>query len=477
MANWAWRLSHPHAIATAFPAISSDHSPILLDVAPAAHSGKTFKYEAIWDEHRDCPAVVKEGWENIYSTRDPWGQFTDRADNCKKYLSQWHKTTFLNAIREIPKIKARLCSLQNADSNSVNWEEIRDIRGEISQLWKQEELFWGQRSRLKWIRWGGKNTRFFHATTIQRRGRKRLVRLKNSQGDWVEVKECLLKKRITREATCPTCHKEQETMERTFLLCDWVKPVWFGSQVHWVPDPTLISRFDQWLWERIQLFKRAPNNLSYLLSLLAYYLWHIWKQRNNMVFRNEPPQPLTVIHLATNQHFEFITSTRDSGNLRASSNRGQNTNLAPSGPRVGGCWKPPPQGLLKCNVDASWSSPSSQSSFVVLVRDANGSLLTGLAGKINASSPLVAEALGLRQAMNLAINMGWERVIFESDCLVLIDACRSGVSKAEIIPILRDILSMKAFFVHCGFTWVRRQGNEAAHQVAHAHRLRSLPLN
>lgn len=35
MANWAWRELFPHALATALPIISSDHSPIIVQICPA----------------------------------------------------------------------------------------------------------------------------------------------------------------------------------------------------------------------------------------------------------------------------------------------------------------------------------------------------------------------------------------------------------------------------------------------------------
>ncbi|KAJ1394661.1 Endonuclease/exonuclease/phosphatase superfamily [Sesbania bispinosa] len=58
LVNWAWRDIFPHAIATALPAISSDHSPIVLDFDPQESSGTQFKYELMWDEHVECKEVV-----------------------------------------------------------------------------------------------------------------------------------------------------------------------------------------------------------------------------------------------------------------------------------------------------------------------------------------------------------------------------------------------------------------------------------
>ena len=48
---------------------------------------------------------------------------------------------------------------------------------------------WNQRSRALWIKWGDRNTRFFHATANQRRRKNSIVGLQDSNGVWNEDKE------------------------------------------------------------------------------------------------------------------------------------------------------------------------------------------------------------------------------------------------------------------------------------------------
>lgn len=57
---------------------------------------------------------------------------------------------------------------------------------EKKDLWEQEELFWKARSRLQWLKGGDKNSKYFHATTIQRRARNRVSQLRDGNGVWVE---------------------------------------------------------------------------------------------------------------------------------------------------------------------------------------------------------------------------------------------------------------------------------------------------
>lgn len=73
--------------------------------------------------------------------------------------------------------------------SSINWQEVKELQKIIDDLWKQEEAYWSQRARLKWLEGGDRNSKFFHATTIQRRARNRIQRVKNGSGEWVEGKE------------------------------------------------------------------------------------------------------------------------------------------------------------------------------------------------------------------------------------------------------------------------------------------------
>lgn len=45
-------------------------------------------------------------------------------------------------------------------------------------------MYWSMRSRIDWLKWGDKNTKFFHASTIQRRQRNRISMLKTDDQNW-----------------------------------------------------------------------------------------------------------------------------------------------------------------------------------------------------------------------------------------------------------------------------------------------------
>lgn len=105
---------------------------------------------------------------------------------CRRSLINWSKATFKNAAREIPVLQNKLQQALNLPNHLINWDDITKLKASIDRLWKQEESYWNQRSRIKWLQCGDRNTKFFHATTIQRMARNRSERIKDNNGNWLE---------------------------------------------------------------------------------------------------------------------------------------------------------------------------------------------------------------------------------------------------------------------------------------------------
>jgi hypothetical protein len=57
---------------------------------------------------------------------------------------------------------------------------------QMTQEWdarsEQEEKIWRKKSRIRWIREGEWNTKFFHRTTMARRAHKKILKIKDQDG-------------------------------------------------------------------------------------------------------------------------------------------------------------------------------------------------------------------------------------------------------------------------------------------------------
>ncbi|KAJ1402022.1 Reverse transcriptase-like [Sesbania bispinosa] len=92
-------------------------------------------------------------------------------------------------------------------------------------------------------------------------------------------------------------------------------------------------------------------------------------------------------------------------------------------------------------------------------------------------SPLVVEACVMRGAIMLAYNLDWGRVVFESDNLLLVEACRREKIIIGIQMIVVNIFTIADGFTHIGFTWTQQTGNAVALHVAPARSKDALPVN
>jgi len=77
---------------------------------------------------------------------------------------------------------------------------------QLDERSRQEELLWRKESRIRWLREGEWNTKFFHRTTIQRRMNNTISHIQNSQGDKMEKHEDI-EKELTNHFK--TVHQEQ----------------------------------------------------------------------------------------------------------------------------------------------------------------------------------------------------------------------------------------------------------------------------
>ncbi|KAF7146928.1 hypothetical protein RHSIM_Rhsim03G0116600 [Rhododendron simsii] len=110
-----------------------------------------------------------------------------KLKGCKEKLKVWHKQNFGDFRLQIATLKDRLAHLQEQQvsfSNSDCMVEEKIIKSKLEDLWQKDAMYWHQRSRIKWLQMGDKNSRFFHLSTIHRRQRNQVVKLKDEAGIW-----------------------------------------------------------------------------------------------------------------------------------------------------------------------------------------------------------------------------------------------------------------------------------------------------
>lgn len=127
LGNWPWRRCFPHAVITALPMVSSDHSPLIFHPMPKSRSGKSFKFEAFWDAHPDCNRVVQDGWHESEVCEDSWSNLQGKLKSCKNSLVRWQKKVFRRADEQIVLLKDKLKLLQDQGDQLTDDREVKRL--------------------------------------------------------------------------------------------------------------------------------------------------------------------------------------------------------------------------------------------------------------------------------------------------------------------------------------------------------------
>ncbi|XP_015936169.1 uncharacterized protein LOC107462117 [Arachis duranensis] len=189
VANKEWKMMFPDARVETLPRCSSDLYPLLIKTIPARMDigEKPFRYEIMWETHSEYKEVINDTWKLGEGLPQKLNLLTNG-------LKTWNKEVFRDVFRRKERALRRLNGIQKSPdygSNQFLYRLEKELTEELEGILKQEELLWLQKSRQLWITEGDRNTRFYHTKTLIRRRKNRIVKLRNSDGEWCEDIECL----------------------------------------------------------------------------------------------------------------------------------------------------------------------------------------------------------------------------------------------------------------------------------------------
>ncbi|CAN1132549.1 Transposon TX1 uncharacterized 149 kDa protein [Linum perenne] len=179
LCNVEWRRMYENAILFHEPIIGSDHAPLRLELYGEYHRKKTpFRFDTRWLELPSCTEVIEEEWgryENCHM----------KLKSVSRSLIKWSKENVGNAAYNIRRLQEEVSALTNMPRSAQVIERERELLQSLKEEWSREEQFWSQKARKNWLNHGDRNTRFFHASTIQRMHRNMIKQLKDEGGSWI----------------------------------------------------------------------------------------------------------------------------------------------------------------------------------------------------------------------------------------------------------------------------------------------------
>jgi len=129
-------------------------------------------------------------------------------------------------------------------------------------------------------------------------------------------------------------------------------------------------------------------------------------------------------------------------------------------------WIPPPQGMMKINIDAALSKNSSMAAVAAVARDEAG-IFQGASALVvtGVSSPEIAETLAGREGLVLARDLGMQRITIASDCVNVVCSIQ-GSGMGLYGHIVREIKAEMTSFTKANFVHEGRNSNGDAHRIA-----------
>ena len=71
------------------------------------------------------------------------------------------------------------------DGSDEAFVDLQQHRAELFSALSNEEQFWRQKSRVKWLWLGDQNSRYFHSVVRQHRFRALIHRIRDGSGNWI----------------------------------------------------------------------------------------------------------------------------------------------------------------------------------------------------------------------------------------------------------------------------------------------------
>lgn len=170
--------------------VHSDHSPILVHCGEhrAGRAHRPFRFVAAWADHPRYLDVVKNAW------RSGNEDITRKLDRVRAESTTFNSEVFGDIFRRKRHIEARLKGVQrelNLRATSDLSQFEAHLQKEYRSVLRQEELIWYQKARDNRVRFGDRNTAYFHTQAVIRGKRKMIHRLKLASGEWCEDKRRL----------------------------------------------------------------------------------------------------------------------------------------------------------------------------------------------------------------------------------------------------------------------------------------------
>ncbi|KAG7593406.1 Reverse transcriptase domain [Arabidopsis thaliana x Arabidopsis arenosa] len=174
LGNEAWFHLFPRAQAEYLERIGSDHRPVFVRFVNENMSRRgRFLFDKRWTSKPEFLEIIKEGW--CKDDAAGYRALMHRLANCRKSIARWKRVSNQNSKKRIDHLRQRLD--EEGMKTQPNRSLLQMLKWELAEAYREEELYWKQKSRERWLKEGDRNTKFFHGSVQRRRVQNRILSL------------------------------------------------------------------------------------------------------------------------------------------------------------------------------------------------------------------------------------------------------------------------------------------------------------
>ncbi|XP_060961018.1 uncharacterized protein LOC133031516 [Cannabis sativa] len=256
-------------------------------------------------------------------------------------------------------------------------------------------------------------------------------------------------KNVNVDLYCPFCNSALETITHVLIECRFAQSCWCVSSV---PAGVVNADFNTWFFDLSRTASTAVVKEAAVIS------WRLWSARNELLWNKKVCSTMDVVRSARVLLDQYISAqSQKTGALLI-----DNIN------NVDEQWRKPIVHMVKINVDGAIFQNQNKFGFGCVARDTNGLLLEAISeSRLGVVKPVIAETIGIKEALSWIERKQWSNVVIETDALVVVQAINSSFSMPSQFGLLvGDCRTLMSSLNNVSLKFVKRFANRAAHCLA-----------
>jgi hypothetical protein len=162
---------------------TSDHVLCVVVFNTKIPKAKVFRIENHWMQHSEFKQIVQNAWNIPVGHVDSAKKINEKFKNLRRSLKMWAKNLpcLKNLIDKVNEVISWFDLLEEFRTLSlVEWDLRDTLKAHLLTLLQNQNSYWKQRGKIKWVKLGDANTRCFHTKATINYRHSYIAMLQNS---------------------------------------------------------------------------------------------------------------------------------------------------------------------------------------------------------------------------------------------------------------------------------------------------------